>query len=893
MSEAKYVQAFTSEYDGGEAVLVDRSAGYEDRPRLERAVIFWATFVRAPLPRDVLRELKTAPSVKSVQIARGGWLKISFSDRVACRAACDYLELKGIRTYEGNVSPLRRLLVERKIQPSRPRSTYMDIETDPRPGLANKLQMRILIIVFEDFDTHEQTELVLEEDSDEGERRLLERAWRHLDRYDQVIAWNGDRFDEPVFRARTKKHQIPVEPKRLLWLDHMKVFEKQNAMGAASGEEKQSLALAAVCAALGLEGKDDFDVKTVYDEWAAGGERRARAVRYCAKDVSRMPAIEGKTGYLELFRTLCESTGLFAHSGSIGPSHQVESFLLRLAQERGHRFPTRFVDKDEDEEQDDKAKFRGALVVKPSKGGIHKVVHVIDFARMYPSVILSLNLSPETKIPKPDLLAGFPNYLRGSAAYAEAERKMRERKPPEGTAVSASGAWFKTEPVGILPLAIEEGLRLRVYWDDLKKGFAPGTPEWKDADRRSSAYKVFVNGFFGVVGSDGSMFFDVEVAESITVTGVSLIEATNDRATSREWSMDHLYGDTDSSFFLGVTIDRMKEFVDGCNATLYPPLIERLGGKKSRVKVEFEKSFKRLVFTWNEKDNRSNAKKYVGSYLMFKGKPAREDSEPEIRGLEYRRGDSLRLTRQMQKEAVDLLIKRECEVVEEFDVLLERWKKRILEEELPPDDVKISKRISQGLEEYERKPKKNPISLGTAVVSKVLKKGLVVDSVFGKILGAPKVVVPFGDVHERCSIFDGTKDEQTAKGLVGCEFELLVNEYGAGPAHVQIARALEAMGTPVRQGEKVEYVVVDGSTSPKTIIPFEAWDGKTLDRIDLWLQVWVPTRRLLRGAFPDVDWNRHDVDYPKVPKPPKEKRAPAPRKKKVSLGQGSLFGGEK
>jgi DNA polymerase elongation subunit (family B) len=894
MSDAKYVQAFLSEYEGGEAVLVDRAGGYDDRPRLERAVVFWSCFVRAPLPKDVLRELKTAPSVKSIRVEKGGWLRISFVDRLACRAGCSYLEdVKGIRTYEGNVSPLRRLLVERKITPARPRSVYFDIETDPRPGLANKLQMRILIVVFEDFDTHEQTEFVLEEDSDDGERKLLLRVWSFLERYDQVIAWNGDRFDEPVLKARTKKHQIPVEPKRLLWLDHMKVFEKQNAMGAASGEEKQSLALAAVCASLGLEGKDDFDVLTVYDEWAAGGERRARAVRYCAKDVSRMPAIEGKTGYLALFRTLCESTGLFASSVSIGPSHQVESFLLRLAQERGLRFPTRFVDKDEDAEEDDKAKFKGALVVKPSKAGIHKTVHVIDFARMYPSVILSLNLSPETKIDKPDLLAGFPLYLRGSAAYHEAERKMRDRRPPEGCAVSSSGSWFKTEPIGILPLAIEEGLRLRVYWDDLKKTFAPGTPEWKDADRRSAAYKVFVNGFFGVVGSEGSMFFDVEVAESITQTGVALIEATNERAVGREWTMDHLYGDTDSSFFLGVSIERMKEFVDGCNATLYPAMVEKLGGK-NRVKVEFEKSFKRLVFTWNESEARSNAKKYCGSYLMFKGKPAREDSEPEIRGLEYRRGDSLRLTRTFQKEVVDLLIKRECETIEEFDALIERWKKHIFEDALAPDDVKISKRIASSLEDYAQKPKKSPVSLGYAVVRKVEKKGLVVDSVFGAILGAKKVLVPFGDVHEKCAVFDAAKDDRSARSLVGFEFELLVNEYGLGPTHVQVARMLEAMGTPVRQGEKVEYVVVDGSTSPKTIVPFEAWDGKTIDRVDLWLQVWVASRRLLKGAFPGVDWDRHNVDYPKVPRPPKEKRAPAPRKRKVSLSQGSLFdGGEK
>jgi len=895
---AKYVQGFS--VDDGEIVLVDRSKGYDEKPRLERSLVNWACFVRSPLPREILRELKSASSVKSVSLAKG-YFRIGWTDRVACRAGCDYLEMKGIRTFEGNVNPLRRLLVERKIVPARPRSTYMDIETDPRPGLANKLQMRILIVGFEDFDTREQTSFVLEEDSDEGERKLLEKAWKFLEAYDQVISWNGDRFDEPVFKARTKKQKIPVEPRRLLWLDHMRVYQKQNAMAASSGEEKQSYALANVCAALGLEGKDDFDVRTVYDEWAAGGERQARAVRYCMKDVSRMPEIEKKTGYLELFRTLCESTGVFAHSGSIGPSHQVESFLLRLGQDRGYRFPTRFVDEEEGEEggESEEEKFRGALVINPSEAGILKNVHVVDFARLYPSVILSLNLSPETKVEQKDLLAGFPNYLRGSEAYRRAEREMKERKPPEGAARSATGSWFNQNPIGILPLAVEELLRLRKSWDEKKASCAPGTDEWKEADRRSSAYKIAANSFYGVVGSKGSMFFDLEVAESTTQTGVALIEAVNAHAPN--FDLRSIYTDTDGSFLVGIetagTTERMTAFVEDCNTRVLPKIIAGLGGR-NRIKLEYEKSFKLLVFSWNEKERRPASKKYVAKYAMFKGKAAREDSKPEVKGLELKRGDSMRLTREMQKDVIALLIGKESERVEDFDDLVGSWRARILEGKLDSDDVKVSKQIQKGLEEYERKPKKHPISLGKATVLKVERKGLVVRSIFAEALGCTKkVLLAFEDIHESCEFFNATKDERSAKGLVDYTAELLVNDYAAGAAHVQIARILEATGTPVRQGDRVEYVVIDGSTSPKTIIPFEVWDGETLDRIDLWLQVWTASKRLLMGAFPGVDWSRFDADYPRKERAPRAaKQVTKVRKRKVALGQEelSLFGqGEK
>src|SRR5690242_19513391 len=123
-----YVNAYST--DDGHAVLVDRSGGYGGPPRLERVAVEWQCFVdRASLPDAVYRELRTARAVRSI-LPDGRFHRVTWSDRVACRAGCEYLEEQGVATFEGNVDPLVRLMVERDVRPTRPRMLYVDIETD-------------------------------------------------------------------------------------------------------------------------------------------------------------------------------------------------------------------------------------------------------------------------------------------------------------------------------------------------------------------------------------------------------------------------------------------------------------------------------------------------------------------------------------------------------------------------------------------------------------------------------------------------------------------------------------------------------------------------------------------------------------------------------------------
>lgn len=152
-------------------------------------------------------------------------------------------------------------------------------------------------------------------DSDDDERRLLEDMFHVFENYDQIISWNGDRFDFFVIKERLKKQKLWFNTRRWLWLDHLELFRRMNVMGAESGEEKVSFALEAIAQAVLGRGKSSYDSSKTWEGWNRDPNELAD---YCAVDTQLMRDIEQKTGYIELFLTLCEVCAVFLiRTGSI------------------------------------------------------------------------------------------------------------------------------------------------------------------------------------------------------------------------------------------------------------------------------------------------------------------------------------------------------------------------------------------------------------------------------------------------------------------------------------------------------------------------------------------------------------------------------------------------
>lgn len=588
----------------------------------------------------------------------------------------------GLTVYEADVNPVRRFLTDNPVEIQRPRRGYLDIETDSRVPFGKKEQARILSWALVDHDTGDWVGDILSEDTDEAEAALLKDLWAELDKYDQIAAWNGDRFDFPVLKARTELAGIKVAFNGFLWIDSLEIFKSMNKHVSESGDEKQSFALGRIATQVLGETKDDLDASKTYEYWSNGGEDREKLFRYNVRDSDLLRQIELKTGYLDTQLVICQVCNTLPDSRGSNGTNFVEGYLLRMGLAEGIRFRTSW--KIETVEQ-----FEGAFVMEPTRKGLLHNVHVADFSGMYPSIIQTWNISPETirdDVRTVEDASNRPVYLRHLPAVQFA-------LPPDVCKVP-DGCCFDRNTVGLIPRAIAELKRLRKHWSDLKASLPPGTPEWHDADRKSNAYKVTANTFYGVMGAPASRFYDARTASAVTAAGRFLIRETIKAAEDRGWA--GIYGDTDSVFIMGVTEAEFRAFVAWCNSDLYPRLLAELQCPTNEIKIAYEKEFASIVLV--------GKKRYAGRFAHYKGTRAREDSKPEVKGLEYKRGDSVKLARDMQYEVIQLLMGGN-EDSATYVPLVERWRDRVLKDALTQREVMLSKTLSKDLEAYARRPK--------------------------------------------------------------------------------------------------------------------------------------------------------------------------------------------
>lgn len=551
---------------------------------------------RADIDEKIARGLRSDGRVASMR-EEGEFVRIRFRDKWSARdilrgrdavdgqAASGFECRANVRTYEGDVGPVARYLADTLAPIAKPRRCYLDLETDSRKQIVEMIEGKARVLAWALVGVDDEGNIIdrvvgiLSEDTNAAERDLLLDLWHEVSAYEQIVSWNLDGFDKPVLINRSKAMSINVEERDYLWMDQMLAFKKMNASASESGDEKQSAALDAVAhAVLGRGKTEGADGAHTWELWC---ENRDLLAEYVLNDTELMPAIEEVTGYLALHQTICEVCGVLPDTWSLAPSKFVDGYMLRRARARGTHFESKWKDDVESGGQ-----FLGAYVMEPRQKGFIHDVHVCDFASLYPSIIITWNMSPETWAPEVVLSSGArPTYL----AHSEPQRFPI----PPGHCASPDDQVFRTDSKGMIVEALEELITLRKKWKKIKNSLPPGTKEWKEADRRTSAYKIAANSFYGVLGLETSRYYVREVAQAVTQAGAFLIKEVMREVEARGWKA--VYGDTDSVFVTGCSESQFKEFVAWCNAELFPKIVERYRCPTNFISLSFEKTFARLV----------------------------------------------------------------------------------------------------------------------------------------------------------------------------------------------------------------------------------------------------------------------------------------------------------
>lgn len=781
--------------------LVERPNDSDD-VKIRRVRGKWSAFFKGLDDADRLT-LQRMNEVVGLSM-QGEYTRVDFRNRWARRDITRKLQeaIDGMRSagqygaaiLEADVNPLRRLLSDHGglSVSTAPRLAWFDLETDSRCSFYEATELgraRILCWSVTTLSPAGEAKVishgVLQADTDEAERALIEDLLVVFRSFDVLLAWSGAGFDFKVIEKRAaavRARPLGRAPEWARWcfLDCMEVFKKYHAHVHESGEEKTSFKLNSIAQAIVGEGKKEFSAARTWEAWVAGGRERAELLAYNDQDTLLMPKIEAKTGYVALHIAVCAVTRCFPDNRSLMASQQGDGFLLRLGEIHNHRWPTKV-------HTEEAAHYQGAFVMEPTRTGIIPDVHVADFASLYPSIIRSWNISPETVLYR---LEKDPPTGACRVPYTDNVRFSRARR-------------------GMFPLALDELVARRSEYSRAQDAAEPGSKEWERYKRLSGAYKIVANSFYGIMGSAFARFFNAFAAEAVTQTGAWLIKRV--AAASTDAGLSAFYGDTDSIFVSGDS-KRFTQVVADLNGS-WKGLLDEHGCEACHVKLEFEKSFSRIVLV--------SAKRYVGRFSVYKGK-AVAAKKIEVKGLEYKRGDTMRLTRTMQKELIDLLLGDEVPTVERCQEFVDGWRTRVMDGELTVDDIVLSQSV-KALDEYADR-----FTSARCTAQKGKNK---CSHVFGTTAytdDAPKVCPRCGGERKRAS----------------------------QPAHVRVAKILAERGEEIRSGTRVEYLIVSEEGDIIEVVP--ARDPGALEQIKrdyYWAKrIYPPCARVLEAAFPDERW---------------------------------------
>ena len=285
-------------------------------------------------------------------------------------------------------------------------------------------------------------------------------------------------------------------------------------------------------------------------------------VQYNIQDVKLVKKIDDKLDFIEIARGLAH-LGHVPYEDVFMSSRYLEGAILVYLRKKNIVAPN----KPKKPKMFSNDKFVGAYVQDPIKGK-HNWVFDLDITSMYPSCIMSLNISPETKIGK---LEGWnpeeflkENHKKTYSVTNDdkllgrfTETELKNYLENRSIGVATNGVMYRTDKDGLLPALLRKWFDERVEYRKLsKKFFEDGNKDKSDYfDRRQYLQKVLLNSLYGVLGLPVFRFYDLDNAEAVTYTGQSLIKFTKKIANNfynKELgdTKDHcIYIDTDSVFY--------------------------------------------------------------------------------------------------------------------------------------------------------------------------------------------------------------------------------------------------------------------------------------------------------------------------------------------------------
>lgn len=262
-------------------------------------------------------------------------------------------------------------------------------------------------------------------------------------------------------------------------------------------------------------------------------------VDYNVNDVKIVVAIDRKMKLIELARFICH-IGHVPYEDFGYSSKFIEGTIVTYLHRKGiicANKPVGGRQEFEKKKDQDVEGFTGAYVKAPFPG-LYEWVYSLDLQSLYPSIIMSLNISPDTKMGRVfnwDVEKHIKKQIQKYEVQLNNERTVYMDRDEfvsflndNRISISSNGILYSNKKVGIIPEILDKWFDERVHYKGLmKKYINEGNKEQADFyDRRQHVQKILLNSIYGVLGLPIFRFYDLDNALAVTATGQDVIKTT-------------------------------------------------------------------------------------------------------------------------------------------------------------------------------------------------------------------------------------------------------------------------------------------------------------------------------------------------------------------------------
>lgn len=469
--------------------------------------------------------------------------------------------------------------------------------------------------------------------------------------------------------------------------------------------------------------KDDVTPQDIFRMTNEGPAERAVIAKYCIQDCNLVHHLLNKidvvTGYIEMASLCCVPMEFLVLRGQ---GIKLTSYIALKCREKNTLMPV--IDKGDPDEA-----YEGAIVLDPKSGlYLDEPVACVDYSSLYPSSMISENISHDSKVwskeydlegnPLPDGEWGEKSEDGGEFLYDNLEGytyvdvtydtyKWRRKTASASSAMEKVKVGYKTcrfaqFPDGkkaVMPAILEEllGARkatrklIKTEQDDFMKNVL---------DKRQLSIKVTANSMYGQTGAKTSTFYEMDCAASTTATGRKLLtfakrvieEAYAHRVVATKCHGDilvdaeYVYGDTDSVFFKFNPKDpATKAPIKGQAALEITIELAQAAGKlatmflKNPHDLEYEKTFMPFILL--------SKKRYTG--MLYEHDPHK--CKRKSMGIVLSRRDNAPIVKDVYGGIIDILMKDKD--IEKAARFLNECLQNMIDENYPMEKLVITKAL--------------------------------------------------------------------------------------------------------------------------------------------------------------------------------------------------------